>query len=351
MKSEETAPARSLDKTEVDHFIITRFGIGQEKEDFYEANFPLLRFVLAKSLEEQTNPKFTWIVIVDSKCPSWVLEGIEEFCRGTLNLIVVVHDPWSYFSMMPSLFEVLRPHVSPGKRIVTTRIDHDDAAAVSFNEVLLEHLEPLSSSFGSTDIAISYPRGIAYFVRAKLALAVLKPDYSVVSMVSRYGPDFIDCYQERHTQFFKNRPGRGAMSVDVGRPLWMRTVRPDSTHKFGAAPSLSELGDAFPLVRIPQSILMRAFRPGYNTLYLSLFARGLICEAFGVTSKDIEGLRAREHTKLSSRQYESFEKFGLAETNQFAAKEKILDGWKNRLSNSDFSDESLEDVKAFFYSF
>lgn len=352
MRSENFVLRSSSQAREVAHFLITRFGIGQRKDDFYVANMPLLRRALASSLKAQSNQNFLWIVIVDANCPIWVSEELVEVQESISQLIIIQHDPWVEMSMMPDFLAMLRHRIAPGQTVLTTRVDHDDALAGNFNEVVLKQVESLADG-GGNGVAISYPRGVGYFVRSTTALAMIKPDYSVVSMLSKFGQNFMHCYQENHTQFFRDIPGRRALSIDTGEPLWMRVIRPDSSHKLGHRKLSTELGDSFPLLRIPHSFLKRAGSQNFRTLYYSFFPNGNLSKVFGVDNVLFAKIKATSAVQLDLDQRKFLESLGIGVTqfNQFAAKERILQVWRSRRTQSDLSDEHLEEAKNVFYSF
>ena len=351
MRSENFELRSSSQASEVAHFLITRFGIGQSKNSFYEANMPFLRVGLASSLKAQSNQNFLWIVIVDANCPIWVSEELVEIQETISQLTIIQHDPWAEMSMMPDFLGMLRHRVAPGQTVLTTRVDHDDALAGNFNEVVLKRVESLAYG-GDLGVAVSYPRGVGYFVRSKTALAMIKPDYSVVSMLSKFGRNFTDCYKENHTQFFRDIPGRRALSIDIGEPLWMRVIRPNSSHKLGHRKLSTELGDSYPLLRIPHSFLKRARSQNFRTLYYSVFPNGNISKVFGVDSVLFAEIKATpaEQLDLGQRKFLESLGIGVAQFSQFAVKERILQVWRSRLSQTDISDESLNEAKNLFYS-
>lgn len=349
----ETEQIESTARAQIFHCVITRFGIGQKRPEYYETNFPLLRFVLAESLKRQTDKEFSWMLILDETCPKWVRDELLELKEGFHDLEIVFHDPWSRYTMMPDIFLILQSRVDQGTPILTSRVDHDDALSTRFNEVVRRSVRKLPSDPQFEDWAIHYPRGVGYFLGPKQALRLVKRDYSVVSMLSVFGMNFRDCYSENHTGFFLPRPGRQVLSVDSREPLWMRIIRPDSSHKAGRPSIGTNLGDSFPILRIPHSMVKTATNSKYGTLYLWPVSRRAIARTFGISPRALEDIETSDSLRLSTEQREILEMVGVNPDRfmQFNAKTAILDFWE---SEGQFLDDSVvtrANLKEFFYSF
>ena len=81
-----------------DYFIITRFGLGQSSDTFFYQNLPILEGFLCRSLLNQSDKNFTWVVLTDSNIPEFASKRLHAISETFNNMKIYRHDPfWNFF--------------------------------------------------------------------------------------------------------------------------------------------------------------------------------------------------------------------------------------------------------------
>lgn len=231
-----------MDSLEFKHFVITRFGLGQAKEDFYQLNIEYLENLLAVSLRNQTNRNFYWIVLIDVRAPKWVFTRLNYIIRGILDVEIVKHDPFKSLSIMPDISELISKRgVSLGEYIIVTRVDSDDALSVNYIDNVSVCLTERLSVHGRVPVSINPVNGVYYYPEQAKFFEVFKNNYSVQTIGGRFCREFVHPYSGSHKEFSIHfrRKGWQAVILNTPEPLWLRSMRKDSNvHESSLPPKI-----------------------------------------------------------------------------------------------------------------
>jgi hypothetical protein len=156
----ETASAGATPMQNFDHFILTRFNVRVEYAPFetrldptwFRHRFDLFDRFCFPSVREQSTRNFRWLVLF-SATPSIFKEKIAEYSRWAS--FIPVYMSASDEERRKITREVIKNHLSEGvQRLVTTRLDNDDALHSRF----IEKLQQIESTKGVTALNSSISR-------------------------------------------------------------------------------------------------------------------------------------------------------------------------------------------------
>lgn len=139
---------------ELDHLIITRFNLRIREygpavdDDGLRHRLGLFRSFTLTSVRAQTSRSFRWFVLCDEDSPPWLLSELE----AEPVVEVLRMGEWA----VEAFVETIGPHVRRGARLVTTRLDNDDALATDLVERVQPLARPLDVGF------ILFPNGLFY---------------------------------------------------------------------------------------------------------------------------------------------------------------------------------------------
>ena len=122
----------------VSHFVLTRFNIASEGREeairnspgWLERRFELFETYCLPSMAAQTCRNFRWLIYFDNGTPSAIRERIVR-CQEIFPFEALFVD---FCDMKMSLRDVASRLPPDAKRIITTRLDNDDAIAIDFVE-------------------------------------------------------------------------------------------------------------------------------------------------------------------------------------------------------------------------
>lgn len=233
---------RDMHHVKFKHFIITRFGLGQRKDDFFRLNIEYLERLLSVSLKNQTCKSFSWLVMIDVRAPGWVFERLEYLLNDVPGANYIVHDPFQSLSVAPDIPSVLEKQgVSRGEYIVTTRVDSDDALSVNFVELVNKCLAGYLYANGRVPVSVNPVNGVYYFPLQERLFSVYKGDYSVQTIGSIFNPEFIHAHSGSHKQLPAYLRGLGFQAIVFApeEPMWLRSMRKDSNvHQKEGVPTI-----------------------------------------------------------------------------------------------------------------
>lgn len=104
--------------------IVTRSGIGIARRSFYRQRAALLRAGLQKSLVNQGNQKFEWVLAVDCNIDDESRQEFLALVEGHPNFRLLLVDPIARRQMHPPTEDVIGPEASG--LIAMARVDDDD---------------------------------------------------------------------------------------------------------------------------------------------------------------------------------------------------------------------------------
>ena len=127
------------------HFLITRFNVGKIDPTWVEHRFKVFEAFTLESLKAQTCKGFTWLIFYDGNTSQDFKDRLSLLVRNFPSEkveLVASSDP--YFMRIDRemgglvhennvVAQAVRPLVSPGdERVITTRLDSDDAVHMEF---------------------------------------------------------------------------------------------------------------------------------------------------------------------------------------------------------------------------
>jgi hypothetical protein len=129
----------------IDHVLLTRFnlpslgpeGVIRATKDWLERRTALFESYCLASVRAQTCQNFAWLIYFDPESPEWLMSRIESHAREGIYIPVfrTSLDPVEIIS------DIMAAGCRNTSRLMTTRLDNDDALAVNFIERLQE-VEP-----------------------------------------------------------------------------------------------------------------------------------------------------------------------------------------------------------------
>jgi hypothetical protein len=120
----------------VDHVLLTRFNLPSQgvermvraQESWLENRAKLFEKYCLSSVKAQTAENIHWIIYFDPESPAWLLERIEEWSADNV-FVPIFRATVSNSELCADLHQVVS---RPGKWLITTNLDNDDALAVDF---------------------------------------------------------------------------------------------------------------------------------------------------------------------------------------------------------------------------
>lgn len=147
-----------------DHVLLTRFSavmslsgepmpsewLDYRLRVFYDACYPSVT-------RQRGAAAFTWLVMLDDRCPDDFRELVEELAPGAFTP-VWTHEPFERNSFVAPVLAATGPEHA--EHLVTTRIDSDDAMAVDFMARVQAEVEAGAEAAGRERLFVNFPRGI-----------------------------------------------------------------------------------------------------------------------------------------------------------------------------------------------
>ena len=210
-------------------FIITRFGIGQTNDMFYQSNFQLLNSIFIPGLLNQTDSCFSLVLLLDSRIPEKWLSAIKSILPSSLNIYLWFHDPFLSYKMNVDYDKLLSQlGFSFGNRVNILRVDADDQISSnlvhSIRSILLSRVDHYKK------IHVNPCIGYYFYLASKKYLKIHKRNYSVQFLSDIYDESFLHLYNLSHksvdlalTKFSNSL----SLSLDQSAS-WIRTIHSNS---------------------------------------------------------------------------------------------------------------------------
>ena len=215
-------------------FVITRFGLGQNSENFYRQELPYLENLLTKSILKQKDYITKWIILVDVNIPILIKEKLINLASKDL-LYIYSHNPFATGSVMPDISLVLKNFgIKDGDKVLTIRVDADDMLSSNYLSSVLKAIKEKNLIGNYEKISINAINGVYFFpIRNKL-VRVEKKDYSIQALYSIFGKNFSSVHDYSHQKIGEIilRTG-GYLCILKEKDLWIRSMRQHSVTRFG----------------------------------------------------------------------------------------------------------------------
>ena len=201
-----------------EHYLLTRFSAAfapgvpaQEEWLRYRLGF----FVDAcwTSVRSQQGADFTWLVLLDDRCPDDFRADVEALAEGTFTPV------WSREQWSPSIFGRAIAEHSPVDTarpwLLTTRLDSDDAIARDFMASVQREFTPTHGLF------VDFPRGIQ-IDRSGATYRYDQLSSPFLTLVERRRPDALPStvYAARHARARQWGPVREVSAP----PMWVQVI-------------------------------------------------------------------------------------------------------------------------------
>lgn len=321
------------------HFVITRFGLGQRKDDFFELNIEYLEKLLSASLKKQTVRDFVWLVLIDVRAPDWVFERLENIINGVPRAKYIVHDPFKSLNVAPDISDVLeREGVSFGEYIVTTRVDSDDALSVCFIKSVNSCVADCLRVYGRVPVSVNPVNGMYYYPEHEKFFFVHKNNYSVQTIGSAFDSRFVHPHSGSHKSFsgYFRDSGWPAILLDPEAPLWLRSMRKDSNvHQNGGIPDVDWL--YYYKSRMRQAVSRVTKRPLSTTIKRTAGADDAY-RYFSFSKESQDRISLVERTMW----IKDYPAIGGGALKRWQYKKSILEQYINVLQSDHITEEELE---------
>ena len=329
-------------------YVITRFGICQSLESFYEREFIYLENFLAKSINIQKQFITKWIILIDTNAPRYIYEKIKKLVSPDL-LHIHIHNPFLENALSPNIKNIYQSiGVKVNDEIIEIRIDADD---VFSNDYLINVLNILKNN----DLVNKYEKvlvdaseGIYFYPSQKKLIRVNKKNYSIQALYSIFNQNFFSTYEYGHQKLENRVLEAGGYCYSLqNKPFWLRSIRHYTVTKFGKTVSIFD--GRFIFIK---QIIKKIFFHNYTKkmIYKDEIKLSDICNRFQLSNEIIDKIKKHEQDiKKYKIKFPSKIKKIVSKKNikgPFVLK-KILLGMYNNEQNEKKKDE----IKKDFYSF
>ena len=213
-----TLPAPDQASLPPDHFIITRFNLplfstsAGLSDSWLRHRVDLFETLCRPSLAAQTSRAFRWLVLLDSRSPSWLCRRMQELGDDGLFEPVYLAEALSG----AVLGDVVRAR-SDAPVVITTRIDSDDLVAPEFVQTIRAEFARTDADFLNLVNGAQWCDGRAY------SRPYTKNPF--ISRIERSRSELSTVYVDEH--FRLDRHGR-VRNVRTERPMWLQVVHGDN---------------------------------------------------------------------------------------------------------------------------
>jgi hypothetical protein len=223
-----------MQEKKISVFVITRFGLGQSLESFYEREFIYLKNFLAKSISAQKEYITKWIILIDIKAPNHILEKIKKLAPKDL-LYVYSQDPFLSGSVRPNITNILQNiGVKLNDKIVTIRIDADDVFSNDYVLTVLNTLTANNLTNKYDKVLVDADSGIFFYPSKNKFIRVLKKGFSVQALYSIFDKNFLAVHDISHQKLEKTIVSDGGYCCTLSdRDFWLRSMRHFTVTRFG----------------------------------------------------------------------------------------------------------------------
>lgn len=251
----------------VKHFVITRIGIGIYDKVRLTKMIELFGAVTAPSLANQSSQNFIHLVVTDAFIPGECHDLLHSLLRGRPNAFLIAIDVTALTQVHLGSFDWVWDHCqqfilennlveNPHDYVTTSILDADDAWQVdvvsTVEKVISEKLPAIDAKADerptwtrhSSGIALTFPKGLAWFVAAN-RVGLMNFDFHSMSVIitSRFSSG-ISCCSSRHAKWpqYAEVVQFEIVKVTGDQPMWIYSRhdegvirwRADGSHPIGS---------------------------------------------------------------------------------------------------------------------
>ena len=229
-------------------FVITRFGIGQSSNSFYEQELPYLENLLTKSILNQREYIKKWIILIDIKTPKNVIEKIKNFIPNDI-LYIYSHDIFSdenlkkrvnkidiaYPELLPDIPSILKElGVKDNDKVVTIRIDADDMLSNDYVSSVINAITNCNLKNNYKLIGVNSNHGVQFYPLRNKLVKVFRKNYSIQALYSIFGKNFSSVYDYGHQELEQKVLDKGGFYCQLNsEKFWLRSMRQYSVSQVG----------------------------------------------------------------------------------------------------------------------
>lgn len=337
-----------MKKKDLNIFVITRFGLGQSLDSFYNNELPYIENLLTKSIINQKDHITKWIILMDINTPDFVRKKLINLVPEDL-LYIYSQDPFLEGSTMPNLSIILNKiGVKKNDKVITIRVDADDMISNDFISSVVQIIDNINYKKKYSEILVNPVNGIYFYPIRKRLVKVFKEDYSIQVLYSIYGKDFHTVYDYPHKNIGQKVLDNGGFYYRLeNKDLWLRSLRQHSITRFGK--KFGVLDGRLDLLKNFIKFLMNRFIRN-TSIYKKKVKVKDISKDFEITKNVISALEQNEKTLTGYNLYLSPMVKNIIHSNGICSKFKIkkilLDLYKNEVN-----EEKKSEIKKNFYSF
>ena len=222
-----------MQKKNLSVYVITRFGLGQSLESFYNKEFIYLKNFLANSIKAQKKYITKWIILTDKAIPKYFFEKIKDLTPKD-QIYVYSQDPFLSNSLKPDIKNILQNiGVKLNDKIVTMRIDADDVFSNDYVLAVLNTLTDKNLLNKYDNISVDAATGIYFYPTKNKLIRVFKKGFSIQALYSIFGKNFMSVYDVPHKKLEEKVIDSGGYCCTLdSKDFWLRSMRNFSVTRF-----------------------------------------------------------------------------------------------------------------------
>lgn len=329
-------------------YVITRFGLGQSQESFYERELIYLENFLAKSVNAQKKFITKWIILTDIKIPGYIHEKIKKLAPSDL-LHIHLHNPFLENTIRPNITKILESiGVKINDKIVEVRIDADDVFSNDYISNILNFLSQSKITNKFEKVLLDAPHGIYFYPTHKKLIRVYKKNFSIQALYSIFNNNFFSTYDYGHqnleTKVIENS---GFCHNLKNQDVWIRSMRHYTVTRFGKPTSIFE-GRFIFIKQIIKKLLRKDL--SNKITYKNTIKINNVLNRFQITSEIMQLIQKHENSIKNHNIKFSFSIKKIIDRKKikspFVLKKILLEMYKNEQCEL-----KKEEIKESFYSF
>lgn len=196
------------------HFVLTRFNVrsfyhkAEPTDAWLRERLQLFEMYCIPCFRNQTEPRFTWLVFLDSLSPLWLRQEIDKLSQGVFRP-VYVEGAFSQEFLSRTIGQL-----SATPYVITTRVDNDDAVSNDFIETIQRCFREQDKTF------VNLVNGAQYAQR-KLYIRpyTMNPFSSLIERTADRRPATV--FVEHHYRIDAYAP---VLNVRTAHPMWLQVI-------------------------------------------------------------------------------------------------------------------------------